>query len=130
MTSLPPPCRALGAELAAARAARGLTEDAVAARLMLSKRQLVSLEQAELAGFYGLTYFRMALRKYMVAMEIPLERLDRIDWSEAAPESGAAAGGDDAGHIVAFDDDSTRSRLPAAAPDSGAASDQSMRSRR
>lgn len=114
MTSLPPPCRALGAELAAARAARGLTEDAMAARLMLSKRQLVSLEQAELTGFYGLTYFRMALRKYMVAMEMPLERLDRIDWSEAAPESGASAG-DDGGHIVAFDDDSTRSRLPAAA---------------
>jgi transcriptional regulator with XRE-family HTH domain len=114
MSALPPPCRALGAELAAAREARGLSEEAMAARLMLSKRQLVSLEQAELTGFYGLSYFRMALRKYMTTVGLPIERLNRIDWSGADPVPTAASG-DASAPSVSFDDDSTRSRLPAAA---------------
>ena len=114
MSSLPPPCRAFGAELAAAREARGLSQEAMAARLMLSKRQMISLEQAELTGFYGLSYYRMALRKYMETVGLPIERLNRIDWSGADPVP-AASSGDASAPSVSFDDDTTRSRLPAAA---------------
>jgi cytoskeletal protein RodZ len=111
MSSLPSICRSIGAELAAAREARGLSEEAMAGTLMLSKRQLVSLEQAELTGFYGLSYYRTALRKYMEAVGLPTDRLHRIDWSGADPTPPAS---DHAGPSVSFDDDSTRSRLPAA----------------
>lgn len=113
MSTLPSSCRAIGAELAAARQTRGLSEDAMAAQLLLSRRQLVSLEQAELTGFYGLSYYRMALRKYMEAMGLPADRLNRIDWSDADP-APASFPGDSAAPSVAFDDDSTRSRVPAA----------------
>ncbi|MBM3780360.1 MAG: DUF4115 domain-containing protein [Acidobacteria bacterium] len=114
MSALPPPCRTLGAELAAAREASGLSEEAMAARLLLSKRQLVSLEQAELIGFYGLSYYRMALRKYVDAVGLPIDRLHRIDWSGADP-GRISSRGDVGEPSVSFDDDTTRSRLPAAA---------------
>jgi cytoskeletal protein RodZ len=111
MSSLPSTCRTIGAELAAARGARGLSEEAMARQLMLSKRQLVSLEQAELTGFYGLSYYRMALRKYMDALGLPTERLSRIDWSGADPvPSGGLSE-----PSIPVDDDSSRSRVPAAA---------------
>jgi cytoskeleton protein RodZ len=111
MSSLPSTCRTIGAELAAARDARGLSEEAMARQLMLSKRQLVSLEQAELTGFYGLSYYRMALRKYMDALGLPTERLNRIDWSGADPvPSGGLSE-----PSIPVDDDSSRSRVPAAA---------------
>jgi len=111
MSTLPSICRTLGAELAAAREARGLSEEAMARQLMLSKRQLVSLEQAELTGFYGLSYYRMALRKYMVALGLPTERLNRIDWSGADPVPTAGQ----SEPSITVDDDSSRSRVPAAA---------------
>jgi cytoskeleton protein RodZ len=113
MSSLPSTCRSIGAELAAAREARGLSEEAMAASLMLSKRQLVSLEHAELTGFYGLSYYRMALRKYMEAVGLPTDRLQRIDWSGADPMPTTPAS-DHSGPSVSFDDDATRSRAPAA----------------
>lgn len=54
----------VGARLAAARAAAGLTHAAVADRLLLSTRQVRALEAGTMDGFYNAGFYLKALRNY------------------------------------------------------------------
>lgn len=56
--------RALGARLAAARTAQGLTVEAVATRLLLSSGQVRGLEQDDPTPFYSAGFYHQALTKY------------------------------------------------------------------
>lgn len=74
----PPPlderwCATKGAELAAARAAQGLSLAAVADRLLLSMRQARALEHAEVKAFYSASFFLTALRKYAALLGVTAE---------------------------------------------------------
>jgi transcriptional regulator with XRE-family HTH domain len=83
---LPSACRAIGAQLAAARDARELSVEAVASTLLLSRGQVLGLEQAEAAPFYSNDYFLRGLRKYMAFMGLPKDLL--VDDEEGEEEGG------------------------------------------
>jgi transcriptional regulator with XRE-family HTH domain len=73
---LPSACRAIGAQLAAAREAQQLSIEAIASKLLLSRGQVLGLEQAEPAAFYNVRFFLRGLRKYMAFMGLPPALLD------------------------------------------------------
>ena len=76
MAALPRCCEAIGAQLADARVSRQVSVEDVASKLMLSRGQVVGLEQADASAFYTQTYFLKALRKYMAFIGIPADLLD------------------------------------------------------
>jgi cytoskeletal protein RodZ len=73
--ALPSGCRAIGAQLAAARETRQLSVDHVASQLLLSKGQVLGLEHADPSAFYNTAFFIRGLRKYMAAMQVPADLL-------------------------------------------------------
>ena len=74
--SLPDSCRAIGHQLTAARDTRQLSVEAIASKLLLSKGQILGLEQADPSAFYSTDYFLRGLRKYMAFLHLPAELLD------------------------------------------------------
>jgi cytoskeletal protein RodZ len=68
---LPGSCRAIGAQLAATRDTRQISVEAVASKLLLSKGQILGLEQGDPSPFYSVDYFLRGLRKYMSFMGLP-----------------------------------------------------------
>lgn len=83
--ALPAACRSLGAQLSDARAARGLSVDDVAARLLFSRRQVLGLEQADPSAFYTHAYFLKALRKYLAHCDLPADALDEAPVPDPSP---------------------------------------------
>ena len=79
---LPSACRAIGAQLAAAREAQQLSIEAIASKLLLSRGQVLGLEQAEAAAFYSVAFFLRGLRKYMAFMGLPAHLLVEDDGGE------------------------------------------------
>src|SRR6478672_1670484 len=57
-------CAEIGAELTRARQARGITITEVSERLLLSIRQVKSLEEVDFTAFYSATFQLKALKKY------------------------------------------------------------------
>ena len=84
---LPSACRVIGAQLAAARDVRQLSIEAAASKLLLSRGQVLGLEQADTTPFYNTTFFLRGLRKYMAFMDIPQDLL--VDDEEEHEEEGA-----------------------------------------
>lgn len=76
MAALPRCCEAIGQQLADARTSRQVSVDDVASKLMLSRGQVVGLEQADASAFYTHAYFLKALRKYMAFLGIAEDLLD------------------------------------------------------
>jgi cytoskeleton protein RodZ len=72
---LPASCRAIGAQLGAARETRQLSIEDVASKLLLSRGQILGLERAQPAAFYTTGFFLRGLRKYMTFMDLPAELL-------------------------------------------------------
>jgi len=72
---LPASCRAIGAQLGAARETRQLSIEDVASKLLLSRGQILGLERAQPAAFYTTGFFLRGLRKYMMFMDLPAELL-------------------------------------------------------
>jgi transcriptional regulator with XRE-family HTH domain len=79
---LPGSCRAIGAQLTAARETRQLSVEALASQLLLSKGQILGLEQADPSAFYSTDYFLRGLRKYMAYLDLPSDLLDESDEAE------------------------------------------------
>jgi cytoskeletal protein RodZ len=79
---LPAACRDIGAQLAAARDAGQLSVEGIASKLLLSRGQVLGLEQADPAPFYNNDFYLRALRKYMTAMGLPADLLDQRDEEE------------------------------------------------
>lgn len=79
---LPAACRAIGAQLATAREAQQLSIEAIASKLLLSRGQVLGLEQAEVAAFYSVAFFLRGLRKYMAFMGLPPHLLVEEDDAE------------------------------------------------
>jgi len=79
---LPSSCRAIGAQLAAAREAQQLSIEAIASKLLLSRGQVLGLERAEAAAFYSVAFFLRGLRKYMAFMGLPPHLLVEEDDGE------------------------------------------------
>ncbi|MCC7243550.1 MAG: DUF4115 domain-containing protein [Acidobacteria bacterium] len=75
-THLPGSCPGIGRQLAGVRAARQLSVEDVASRLLLSKAQVMGLEAGDAAAFYTSAYFLRGLRKYMAFAGVPDELLD------------------------------------------------------
>lgn len=84
--ALPRGCRAIGAQLAAARETRQISVDSIASKLLLSKGQVLGLEHANPSAFYNTTFFIRGLRKYMAAMQLPPDLL--VEDEEDADEDG------------------------------------------
>jgi cytoskeletal protein RodZ len=72
---LPSSCRAIGAQLAATRDTRQLSVEAAASKLLLSKGQIVGLEQGDPSPFYNTEFFLRGLRKYMALLDVPADLL-------------------------------------------------------
>ena len=72
---LPGCCRAIGSQLAAARDTRQISVEAVASKLLLSRGQVLGLEQGDSSPFYNIDFFLRALRKYMAFMALPADLL-------------------------------------------------------
>ncbi|MGE0448828.1 MAG: helix-turn-helix domain-containing protein [Vicinamibacterales bacterium] len=60
----PRQCAEIGAELNRRRTALGLTLGELGEKLLLSPRQVVALEQVDLAAFHNATFYMSGLRKY------------------------------------------------------------------
>jgi hypothetical protein len=82
--ALPHTCQAVGALLSQERSQREWSLDEVAARLLLSKRQVLGLERADPVAFYTVPFFVKALRRYMHLTGLPSDLLDEAD-SEPPP---------------------------------------------
>jgi transcriptional regulator with XRE-family HTH domain len=72
---LPGSCRAIGAQLAATRDTRQISVEAAASKLLLSKGQIVGLEQGDPSPFYNTEFFLRGLRKYMALLDVPADLL-------------------------------------------------------
>jgi len=83
---LPASCRAIGAQLGAARETRQLSIEDVASKLLLSRGQIRGLERAQPAAFYTTGFFLRGLRKYMTFMDLPAELL--VEDEEGEEEDG------------------------------------------
>ncbi len=83
---LPASCRAIGAQLGAARETRQLSIEDVASKLLLSRGQILGLERAQPAAFYTTGFFLRGLRKYMTFMDLPAELL--VEDEEGEEEDG------------------------------------------
>jgi len=79
-------CARVGARVSAAREKRGLSVDHVCERLLLSRRQVHGLEQADPAAFHNLGFYAAALRKYVAFLDLPSELLDGIMIEPPAPD--------------------------------------------
>jgi transcriptional regulator with XRE-family HTH domain len=79
---LPGSCRAIGAQLAAIRDTRQISVEAAASKLLLSKGQILGLEQGDSSPFYSVDYFLRGLRKYMSFMGVPADLLVIDDHEE------------------------------------------------
>lgn len=62
--------RAFGAELRRARESRQLSIEAAASACMLSDRQIVGLESADLRSFYSREYAQRAAKRYAAFMQV------------------------------------------------------------
>jgi cytoskeletal protein RodZ len=98
MAALPRCCEAIGAQLADARMSLQVSVEDVASKLMLSRGQVVGLEQADASAFYNHAYFLKALRKYMAYIGMSQDLLDeepddsyglRMTLAEMPPRSTA-----------------------------------------
>jgi transcriptional regulator with XRE-family HTH domain len=76
----------IGAQLAAGRETRELSVEAVASKLMLSRGQVLGLEQADTTPFYNTEFFLRGLRKYMAFVNLPADLLE--DDEEEEEEGG------------------------------------------
>jgi Domain of unknown function (DUF4115) len=83
---LPDSCRTIGAHLTAARETGQLSVEALASKLLLSKGQILGLEQADPSAFYNVDYYLRALRKYMAFMGVPSYLL--VEDEDAEHEGG------------------------------------------
>jgi transcriptional regulator with XRE-family HTH domain len=72
---LPSSCRAIGAQLAATRDTRQISVEAAASKLLLSKGQILGLEQGDPSPFYNTEFFLRGLRKYMALLDVPADLL-------------------------------------------------------
>ena len=72
---LPSSCRAIGAQLAATRDTRQISVEAAASKLLLSKGQILGLEQGDPSPFYNPEFFLRGLRKYMALLDVPADLL-------------------------------------------------------
>jgi hypothetical protein len=82
---LPLTCQTVGAALARKRSHHQWSPEEVAARLLLSKRQVLGLEQADPGAFYTIPFFVKALRRYMDLVGLPSDLLDVPD-ADRPPE--------------------------------------------
>jgi hypothetical protein len=82
---LPLTCQTVGAALARKRNHLEWSPEEVAARLLLSKRQVLGLEQADPGAFYTIPFFVKALRRYMDLTGLPSDLLDVPD-ADRPPE--------------------------------------------
>ena len=73
--TLPDSCRAIGAQLAAARDTRQISVEAAVSKLLLSKGQVIGLEHGDSSPFYSTDFFLRGLRKYMAFMGLPADLL-------------------------------------------------------
>lgn len=97
---LPGSCGAIGAQLTARRETRQLSVEAIASKLLLSKGQILGLEQADPSAFYSVDYFLRGLRKYMAFLDISVALLDeageegglRLMLADTGPPQGVPAG--------------------------------------
>lgn len=71
-------CARVGARVAAARDTRGLTVDQICTALLLSRRQVHGLEQADPTAFHNAAFYAAALRKYVAFLGLPAELLDGL----------------------------------------------------
>lgn len=85
---LPSCCRAIGAQLAATRDTRQIFVEAVASKLLLSKGQILGLEQGDPSPFYNTDFFLRGLRKYMALLEVPADLLVADDQDGEEEEGG------------------------------------------
>ncbi len=101
--ALPRCCAAIGAQLVEARSARQVSVEEVASKLMLSRGQVIGLEQADASAFYTHAYFLKALRRYMAFFDVPEDLLDeepdeafglRMTLAELPQRRAATIGGD------------------------------------
>lgn len=83
---LPGSCGAIGAQLAAVRDTRQLSVEEVASTLLLSKGQVIGLEQGDPSPFYNPDYYLRGLRKYMALLGLAADLL--VEDDDAAEESG------------------------------------------
>lgn len=79
-------CARVGARVAAAREKRGLSVERICDRLLLSKRQVHGLEQADASAFHNAGFYATALRKYVALLDLPSELLDGIMLEPPAPD--------------------------------------------
>ena len=63
----------IGARLASARAAQGLTVEQVAHTLLLSKTQVQGLEEGYARAFYNEQFYQQGLRKYAALVQVPYD---------------------------------------------------------
>ncbi|MFN8066951.1 MAG: helix-turn-helix domain-containing protein [Vicinamibacterales bacterium] len=82
-------CAELGAQLARAREAQGLTIAQVAERLLLSARQAKALETVEFTAFHNATFHLGALRKYVALLALDDTLLNRVADSLVKPDPQA-----------------------------------------
>jgi transcriptional regulator with XRE-family HTH domain len=76
---LPSCCRAIGAQLAATRDTRQISVEAAASKLLLSRGQILGLEQGDASPFYNTDFFLRGLRKYMALLGLPADLLVEND---------------------------------------------------
>lgn len=67
---------ASGRRFAQARVDRGLSIEQVCDRLLLSKRQVLGLEQGDQSPFYGEQFYRQAARKYAALLGVTVDGID------------------------------------------------------
>ena len=79
-------CARVGARVSAAREKRGLTVDQICAALLLSRRQVCGLEQADTSGFHNDGFYAAALRKYVAFLGLPQELLEGLTLEPPAPD--------------------------------------------
>jgi cytoskeletal protein RodZ len=78
-------CGALGARLAGARDARGLSVAQVSHALLLSPRQVRALEQVEPEAFHSTAFYLTALRKYVGYLGLPADLLEGVVQAPVEP---------------------------------------------
>lgn len=79
-------CARVGARVSAAREKRGLSVDRVCERLLLSRRQVHGLEQADPSAFHNAGFYATALRKYVALLDLPAELLEGVMLEPPAPD--------------------------------------------
>lgn len=79
-------CARVGARVCALREQRGISVNHVCERLLLSKRQVQGLEQADPSAFHNAGFYAQALRKYVAFLDLPADLLDGLMLEPPAPD--------------------------------------------